>query len=342
MNRAVCPDNQLTLPAACLRRLALTGVIACGLIAAGMLSPAAAQSGFTMRSSSPFPALINLPSRWPDTNQRAFDLSWNMASHSMSLQTDNESLLLDGETHTLTARMQQSFGKRTRIGLELPWISHSGGFMDSMIDGWHDFFGLPEGIRPAVPKNDLRFVYLVDGVESYRLDQRASGIGDIRLSLSYDLTQNDFAAMALTGGIKLPTGDLAKLTGSDSTDVSMGLGISSPNAGDKNISWWIDLGVIWPGDVAIPGLEESGQIFYYNAALTWHAFSSVDFLVQFNGYSAPYKSATRALGKSGGQVGLGFDWRVSKRYSVRFGIFEDIIVETAPDFGAEIAISVKY
>lgn len=342
MGRVVCPNNLLISISVYLLRVIAVGVITCGLIA-GLVSPVAAQSGFTMRSSSPFPALINLPSsRWPDTNQRAIDLSWNMASHAMSLRNDDESLFLDGETHTLTVRMQESFGKRTRIGLELPWISHSGGFMDSMIDGWHDVFGLPEGIRPAVPKNELRFVYQIDGVDSYRLDQRASGLGDIRLSISHDLAQNDFAAVALIGGIKLPTGDLEKLTGSESTDVSVGFGIGSANAGATNISWWIDFGVTWPGDVAIPGLEESGQIFYYSTALSWRAFSSVDLLVQFSGYSSPYKSAVRALGQSGGQLGLGFDWRVSKRYSLRFGIFEDIIVETSPDFGAEIAISLRY
>ncbi len=265
-----------------------------------------------------------------------------MASHAMSLKNGNESLFMDGETHTLTVRMQESFGKRTRIGIELPWISHSGGFMDSMIDGWHDFFGLPEGIRPAVPQDDLRFVYQIDGVESYRLDQRASGIGDIRLSMSYDLAQNDFATVALAGSIKLPTGDLVKLTGSDSTDVSMGFGVSSPNAGVTRISWGIDFGVTWPGDIAIPGLEASDQVFYYSAAVSWRAFSSVDLLVQFSGYSAPYKSAIRALGQAGGQLGLGFDWRTSERYSVRFGIFEDIVVETAPDFGVEIGIRARY
>ncbi len=320
----------------------IRSLVPVAIMTGALAGPAAAQNAFTMRSTSPFPGLISLPARWPDAEPRSFELSWNIASHSISQQSGNESLFMDGETHTLMARAQRSFGSRIRAGIEVPWIAQSGGFMDSMIDSWHGWFGLPEGIRPSIPRNDLKFVYLVDDQEVYRLDQRAAGLGDIRLSLSYDLIEYEHAAITLVGGIKLPTGDGSKLTGSGSADYSTGLRVSSPPARSERYSWWLDFGIVRPGAVDIPGLQESQQILYYDLALAWKAFSAVSLLAQVSGYYAPYESSIKALGQAGMQLGLGADWQISKRYSLRFGIFEDIKVETAPDFGLELALGVRY
>jgi len=295
-----------------------------------------------MHSPSPFPGLIGLPSRWPDTSGHSFELSWNTASHSLFQKNGTESLLVDGETHTLAARIQGALGRRARLGFELPWISHSGGFMDGAIDAWHDLFGLPNGIRSTTPRNELRIIYRKDGREIYRRERPASGLGDIRLDLSVDLLQYNHATIGLVAGIKLPTGDEKKLTGSGATDYTAGVRFAAPPEGDGRFSWGLDVGVVWPGAVRIAGLEESAQVYYYDFALTWHAFRSVALLAQLSGYSDPYRSALKALGRPGAQLGLGLNWRLSRRYSIRFGFFEDIRTETSPDYGTELALGVRY
>jgi hypothetical protein len=47
------------------------------------------------------------------------------------------------------------------------------------------------------------------------------------------------------------------------------------------------------------------------------------------------------LGEPAMQLGVGAMWHVSEKYAMRFGFFEDLIAESAPDFGIEMAVIFK-
>ena len=197
-------------------------------------------TAFVMKNRAPFAALIGVPGRWPDTTGSFGEFSWNAASHAMTESRDGTTVLTDGETHSLTARIQADAG-RLRFGAQLPWISHSGGFLDSTIDAWHEFFGLPEGIRPNLDQDQLSYIVQRQGTDLYRLDEPVSGIGDLQLGMSVEL--GSFAKHAQPGTIsgyfrripwrlslnlKLPTGDIDKLTGSGAVDYAIGIGWRAP------------------------------------------------------------------------------------------------------------------
>ena len=83
--------------------------------------------------------------------------------------------------------MQKRFSSRVQLGIEIPWLQHSGGYLDGVIDGWHDLLGLPEGIRPQTPDNGLMYVYEKNGVQVFQLNERKSGLGDIQIAMGLDL-----------------------------------------------------------------------------------------------------------------------------------------------------------
>ena len=298
--------------------------------------------GFPLRNYSPFTAIIGVPGRWPNGARNGSELAWNIASHSERESLENESLFLDGETHILTARVQRQLGERLQLGLEIPWVSHSGGFLDDAIDTWHDLTGLTEGIRPEVPSNEVSYVYGRGEDELFRLDDSASGIGDMRLGLAADLGSplGDWP-WQLVLNVDLPTGDADKLTGNGNTDLAAGLRVMSPVSIDGALSWALDLGVAWPGDVDIDGPDPSGQIFYYDAALAWRVWQPVDLLVQIAGHTAPYQSRLEMLGGPSAQIAAGILWHLSDHYGLRLGFTEDIHPETAPDFGLELTLVLK-
>jgi hypothetical protein len=66
-------------------------------------------SGFSMRNHAPFSALIGIPNGWPDGTDHSAELSWNTSNHSMREVSGDELLMLDGETQTLSARIQNLF-----------------------------------------------------------------------------------------------------------------------------------------------------------------------------------------------------------------------------------------
>lgn len=326
--------------------------LTCGALAGLLATPGFSQdfeaSGFSMRNHAPLSALIGVPDRWPDGTDHSAELSWNTASHAMSAVGGDEQLMLDGETQTLSVRMQKRVSSWVQLGFSIPWMQHSGGYLDSFIDGWHDFFGLPEGIRPQTPDNDLRYVYENDGVPIFELDERKSGLGDLQLGMALDLGTIGKAGLTsylgripwkLTFNLKLPTGDAEKLTGSGNIDLATGFGIRSP--GGSRIDWWLDMGLVWPGDVDIAGLNSSGQIYYYDGAISWRALTRLDLILQLAGHSALYQSGVTMLGEPAMQLGAGAMWHVSEKYALRFGFFEDLRTESAPDFAIELALVFK-
>lgn len=305
-------------------------------------------SGFGMRNHAPFSALIGIPNRWPDGTHHSAELSWNTSNHAMLEVANDEYLMLDGETQTLSARIQKRVSPRVQLGIEIPWLQHSGGYLDSTIDAWHDLFGLPEGIRPQTPDNDLIYVYENDGVQVFELDERKSGFGDIQIAMGLDLgaigdSESSFLLSRipwkLTFNLKVPTGDVEKLTGSGNVDVAAGVGVRSP--GGERFDWWLDMGLVWPGDVDIVGLDSSGQIYYYDGAVAWRFLTNLDLLLQIAGHTAPYQTNVTMLGEPAMQLGVGAMWHVSEKYAMRFGFFEDLRAESAPDFGVEIAVIFK-
>ena len=92
------------------------------------------------------------------------------------------------------------------VQLEVPWLEHSGGDLDSLIDDWHDLWGMSDGGRSDVPDDLLDYRYATrDG--GFGLQDDASGLGDISVSVNYAFYRHDKAAASLALGYKFGTGD---------------------------------------------------------------------------------------------------------------------------------------
>lgn len=311
-------------------------------LAAGSAAGAEA-SRFPLGERGPFNALLGIPDGWTDLSGRRAELSWNIANHSVGERGGSEFLLLDGETHAVTLRMQQRLGERLSFGFELPWIAQSGGFLDPMIDSWHDAFGLSEGIRPSLPRNELQFVYGSGDSEQLRLDRNTSGLGDLHsaavLRLAGAGNARNGLRLDLTADADWPTGDAARLTGNSGVDLAAGLRLS-PGAASR-FGWVLSAGVLWPGDVDLPLPPPSGRLLYYDVALAWAATQAVDLIIQVNGHSGAYQGGPDSLSGNTLQIGAGALWHFGSRYSLRFGVFEDLRTDTAPDFATELALLVR-
>lgn len=324
-----------------LRRARL--VLASLASAALVLATSAVQASvtrFPLRDRAPFNAIIGVGDSWPDARTPFIELSWDIASHATSQHAGHETLLLDGETHALTLRVQRTLGPRLTLGLELPWVAHGGGFMDRVIDEWHDTFGFSEGIRPNLPTGDLRFSYARDGVEVFRMDDATSGIADVRTAASWRLSDGARGrpAFDLVAAIEWPTGSADRLTGSGGTDATLGLRLASPEESMRAIAWSLGAGITWPGDVDLPLPEPAGQVRHYDAALAWRAWPAIELVLQAAGHSGGWRSGLETLGASALQFGGGIVWRIAPRWQARIGVFEDVRPDTTPDFASEITL----
>jgi hypothetical protein len=161
-----------------------------------------------------------------EQGRTSFELRADIASLSSRDERRDEEILLDGETYRFTLTLRHGIGKSFEVGLDVPYVQHREGFLDSFIIEWHDFFNLPQGERDDLPRNQLSYRYGKDGETEIDLDDETDGFGDLRLTLGWQLwkPENDTSsALALRASLKLPTGDEDRLLGSGSTDFALWL-----------------------------------------------------------------------------------------------------------------------
>ena len=248
-----------------------------------------------------------------------------------------ENLLFDGETTRLTLAVHAATSRCSSVGVELPFVLHQPGFLDRVIDAWHDVFSLPNAQRDLVARDQLAYVYGA-GLTDLQVISSVAELSDIQLQAAYDLqctTSRIEAYLPVARvGVKLPSGDPDRFTGSGEADLFFDLvfpGIALP----QNLSLGLRAGFLFPGNSDLfPNL--ANNVFMGAGALAWRpGFLSnlgVSVHTQLDVQSELFDSELRELGNFAGQLGVGLRWQsVTGRQRFDFAFLEDILVDTAPD-----------
>jgi Protein of unknown function (DUF3187) len=258
-----------------------------------------------------------------------FDISLDAASSFTDAESRREFIVMDGETYRLTLHGAYALNADWDIGVELPFVQHSGGFLDSFILNWHDFFGLPQLGRDAVENNQLNYRYIRDGRERSAVNAKTSGIGDVSLSLGRTLPIADHAAVRAQ--LKLPSGDSASLFGSGGTDAALWTQLAHGFSPAWHTYGGAGVAYLGPGDV-LPELQRH-WVGFASLGLIWQPLNSLAFKLQFDGQTAVYQhTSLRQLGGNGAQLTLGGSIRLGKRWLLDLGVTEDeIAFDVSPD-----------
>ena len=153
--------------------------------------------------------------------------SWDVAlitsSHSLLDSAGAEAVLLDGETTRFELRYRYGISDRVEVGVEIPYVWHESGGLDSLVDSWHDWFGFPGGFRRTRPYDKLEIRYEDGNGTRFDLSNNTNGLGDVRLVAGWQLYDGADHDIAVRIGAKLPTGDSDGLLGSGGFDYSVGI-----------------------------------------------------------------------------------------------------------------------
>jgi hypothetical protein len=278
------------------------------------------------------------------SGRAALGLTTNLASNYVEEDTSRESLILDGETYRFDFRFRYGLPGNFEIAADLPLVSQQEGFLDGFIEGWHDFFHLPQGGRDQAPKNRLLYNYTRDGKQEINVDRAATGLGDIRLEGSWQFylpPEGRMRRAALHAGLKLPTGDSANLFGSGSTDLAMW--VTADNA------WSLSRGhaavygsggalFLTDGDV-LPGMQRN-VVGFGSLGVGWSPLASLAFKVQVDGHTPFYRdSALSELDGSSLQLTIGGTIGFLRTMALDLGVSEDVVVNTSPDVVFHIALN---
>lgn len=260
------------------------------------------------------------------------------ASHNINDVSGVERLRADGETTRFALTLGYGLADNFDISIEVPYLWHQSGNLDSLIDEWHDVFGFPGGSRRAREHDRLEFSYTDLPSTLVRLTDNTHGIGDIRLMAGWQLSETENHRTALRLGIKLPTGDSDDFLGSGGTDLSFGI------AGDVNELWdsarisgFYRANITYLGEPDVLVDRYNDLVGQLSFGLSYGILSNMDLTVQSRLRSAVYDSEIESLGRTSMSLNFGARIRVGDRYQFMIAVGEDIIPGTVPDVSFQIA-----
>lgn len=296
---------------------------------------------FAIRNLNPFLGIYGIPAQQSpsvvDSGSSSLQLQLDVVSHFTDADNDTEFVAIDGETYRLALRYARGLGDRWEVGAEVPLVSHSGGFLDGVINEWHDFWGLPTLGRDRVEDDQLRFEYVREGETLVDVNASGTGIGDVLLFAGKTVTQTRETAVTLRGQIKLPTGDAESLRGSGGADVALSAAVSR-TLGDKvSITGRVGAAYLGRGDV-LPELQRQWSA-YGTAFVGWQAFGRLSLKAQIDAQSPLYEnSGLDQLTDTAIQLTFGGSIRLGKKSFLDLSFTED---EFNPDVTSDFAVQIR-
>jgi uncharacterized protein DUF3187 len=258
-------------------------------------------------------------------------------------QDSQTAFIVDGETLRTSLRARVGILPRLEAGLEVPFLSQGSGFMDPIIDSFHDHLHLPDGGRTGFAHNQFRAGYVGDG-ETVYLDRSPSGLqlGDIVLSATGALLleHGRSPALSMTLSAKLPSGDYRTLAGSGSRDYGANVrysqtwGRSTLHAGYS----YNALGE-WRLAPDLP-LRNSKSMF---AAYAYAATPNTSLIVQIlrSGGPFPFRSGND-LGRVTLGLSAGFRHRLPRGFDFEWSFLENLEpYYNTPDIGTFIGLNFR-
>lgn len=261
---------------------------------------------------------------------RALSTDW---SNDYYLQSrDGLVIELDGESWRLTPSARVGLGHGWELGASWPLIAQGGGVLDRSIEDWHRSFNLPDGGRPPVARNRLRY-RLGDGERQW-LDGSPSGwsAADLELLAGFRLQEG----AALRGMLQLPTGDAERLSGG-SLGLALWLDQQLLDAAACNCGATLSAGLSWAeADGPLAALARS-WVGYGGLQLWSPAWQRLRLRARLDAHSALYDSPGPILEPFRDAVigMLGLSWS-SPGPRVDLAFQEDLVVGASPDFSLHL------
>ncbi|WP_187276501.1 DUF3187 family protein [Parahaliea maris] len=294
-----------------------------------------AEEPLYVKNLSPVAGLLGLPSQRSaavaDPGQWSLAVHGSVANHYVRDRSGVEALNLDGETRRLALELRYAFASNWELQLELPWLQQDEGVLDSAIDGWHDFWGMPDNGRGDAASDLLDYRYADRQQLRFALLGESSGIGDASLAVQRRLYRDDSLDLAVALGYKFGTGEPGDFTGSGEGDVYAALRLSGQALGGLPLDWHAQAGYLRAGEVDLLGPRQERNLWFAGGALSWAFAERWRLLGQLDTHAAPLDSALDALGSTAVLLSGGLRWYASPDWALDFTVIEDIAVETAPD-----------
>ena len=280
------------------------------------------------------------PADIPDEGQWFSDWTLNL-SNSLNIENlADEDITIDGETYQLNLHAEYGLSDRWALGAKLSWLEHSAGFLDRHIEKYHDWLNLPQGKRFSIAHDRLLYRYERNGTEELLFQKTAGGPGDFLLTAAYHFSETTLHDYSLRTAVKIPLGDVTRLTGSGAADLSIWL------AGRKtlNNTWQLygTGGLLWLGKSDVLNGLQRNQVVFGNLGLQWQSWEKLAIKMQAEWNTAFYRDTRARILGDALQLSFGFSWQLTSETQFDFAITEDVKTEASPDVTFHFALRFRH
>lgn len=252
--------------------------------------------------------------------------------------------LLDFEM--LRSSVAVAYGITDTVEVEAEFVNKSrfGGAMDSFIQGFHRTFGLDQGGRDTVPKNDFAFDVAPQGGNSgVSLSNQARGdfSQELLATLQYNVTCGaaEMPALAAAVTVRGDLGNSDELRGGLPVSLAMSLS-ASKRVGE--FYGYLGVGMAWFGHQDFLGIELRPTQLSALAAVEWRFAAEMSLVLQY----LVSQGVARALGPFSApshEITLGFKGEITRGAVLELGLIENVITfDNSPDFGLHLGLTLRF
>ncbi|MBI5183044.1 MAG: DUF3187 family protein [Nitrospinae bacterium] len=314
------------------------------------MSDTAGMGPITYKNS--FPLYLLFFSFTPDRAQTLtrgsskFRLDTGIQNFIVDDEFDDYDAVVDMEVIRTSLNLNYGVRDDLEMGIEIPFYILYKGFLDSFI---LDFENSIHAYTPMSRQNNgvNNFTYLLrHGNETLiSMDSPYGGIGDIALTLKirhlYNSKIKYMPSISTRYAIKVPTGDNDRFLGSGEVDLGIGV-ILEKSFGI--LSNYINLnGIFSVGDPDLFKDMEMDPIFSYTIGTEFPLTERSSLLLQLIGNTSPFpETGLTSLDNQVMDFLLGFNYLIGKDKVFQFGLTENILDDSSPDFSIHVGISMIF
>ncbi|MCX5687137.1 MAG: DUF3187 family protein [Candidatus Omnitrophica bacterium] len=245
---------------------------------------------------------------------------------------------IDAEISRFTLDLKYGICENAEVGLEVPYLSLSRGYLDGFVEGFEDTVGAttPRS-RARQGSYNFNYSFIYNSQDLIKRTNASNGLGDVVLKAKYQILEENrysfWPNVSLRAAVKLPTGEKRSLLGSGELDY--GLSLLLDKAFSKKITVYAEYNFVIiekPDFFSVLDLKQnivSGII-----GLEYLLTQRFSLVMQATGNTTPYPdSGTNALDEDAFDVGLGFNyfWKEKQNVSWHFAFTENINSAASPD-----------
>jgi hypothetical protein len=267
--------------------------------------------------------------------QLDLDVDFDYSNIILEQKSDTDLLRLDVEYLRTLVSLRRGFSGGIELRFSVPIYVYYGGFLDPLVNSFHETFGFPNFLRAQTPYGLVDLQYRAGDRPFVGVQGSTQGVGDLSFEAKKTILSRNRYGLALRGILELPTGDPESLLGSGSTD--FGLGLAFDRIGDR-FGLYANVNYHFLGEAEHFPTKD---YFSFMAGVDFRFKPRLAALLQADYVRPQLESDLRLFQKASKQIALGLRFRHSDRFVYEWRLVEDLS-SLSPDFTFAFQMGIRW